>query len=436
MAVRRPSALLFVLLAAVGLTGCEPYMSMTDRIPAQTRQATSLLPEAPRYAGMVDLETIMGQVDELGEMNLADSLRRTDNARLQAFLDATGMDPETDLKAVYGAIGDGSSFSTVVFADLTPDQMDRYLNQAPDGSGRATTYRDVPVYRLHTGSRIAEEEEAPDTLSLAFLGSGTIAAATDGEALEAIVDRHHSETGGLRGNEPYMTLVERVGHGTTAWLVGRDVLQTAFQDSASSSPRSLEVSEAGFQQFLSSWANRVLGVSDTPPALEGSTGGKMKQLQSRIREQAVSLTLTDEALDGEVYLTMRDEESAMNVVDVSKGAMAAVRLSDEKMGGLTGDLLDEVSIERNGPVVHVEFGVAREHLRRTMQMTHEERTAHRVKPSIRQSKQTTRRLGGILPSDPTLGTLHRTEKSCNLCADRAVSSIARDGENRAPDSRG
>jgi len=163
MAVRRPSALLFVLLAAVGLTGCEPYMSMTDRIPAQTRQATSLLPEAPRYAGMVDLETIMGQVDELGEMNLADSLRRTDNARLQAFLDATGMDPETDLKAVYGAIGDGSSFSAVVFADLTPDQMDRYLNQAPDGSGRATTYRDVPVYRLHTGSRIAEEEEAPDT---------------------------------------------------------------------------------------------------------------------------------------------------------------------------------------------------------------------------------------------------------------------------------
>ncbi len=424
MAVRRHPAWFFLLVAALGLTGCEPYMSMTDRIPAQTRKATALLPEAPRYAGMVDLETVMGQADELSGMNLTDSLRRTDNARLQSFLDATGMDPETDLKAVYGAIGDGSSFGAVVFADLTPGQMDRYLDRAPDGRGRATTYRDVPVYRLYPCDQGCNGEEGSNALSLAFVESGTIAASTDAETVEAMVDRHHSETGGLRGNEPYMTLVERVGHGSTTWLVGRDVLQTAFQDSAASSSRSLEVSEAGFQQFLSGWADRVLGVSEPPPVLDGSTGGKVEQLTSRIREQAVSLTLTDETLDGEVYLTMRDEESAMNVVDVSKGVMAAVRLSDEKMGGLKGDLIDGVSIERNGPVVHVEFGVARKQLRRTMQMTREECTAHRVKPSIRQSKQAIRRLGGILGSVPTLGTVHQVKPPCNLCADRPVSHTA------------
>lgn len=420
MAARRPPAWFFLLVAALGLTGCEPYMSMTDRIPAQTRQATSLLPEAPRYAGMVDLETVMGQVDEFRNLNLADSLRQTNNARLQAFLSATGMDPETDLKAVYGAIGDGSSFSAVVFADLTPDQMDRYLDRAPDGSGRATTYRDVPVYRLHTGRRIAEEEEVPDTLSLAFVDSGTIAAATDAEAVEGMVDRHHSETGGLRSNDPYMTLVERVGHGSTAWLVGRDVLQTAFRDTAAS-PSRVEVSEAGFERFLSSWADRVLGVSETPPALDGSTGGKVEQLERRIREQAVSLTLTDDALEGEVYLTMRDAESAVNVVDVSKGAMAAIRLSDKEMDGLAGDLLDGISIDRNGPVVHVQFGVARERLRQTVQKTREGHTAHRAKPLIRQSKQTIRRLGGILGSAPALGTVHKVERACNLCADRPVS---------------
>ena len=436
MAVRRPPAWLFLLVLALGLTGCEPYMSMTDRIPAQTRQATSLLPEGPRYVGMVDLGTAMEQIDELREMNLADSLRRMENARLQTFLDATGMTPETDLKAVYGAIGEESSFSAVVFADLTPDQMDRYVDRAPDEHAQATTYRDVPVYRLRADSWKRDEVEATNTLSLAFLGSGTIATATDAKTVEAMVDRHHSETGGLRENEPYMSLVERVGHGPTAWLVGRGVLQTALRDSASSSSRSPEGTEAGFQQFLSGWADRVLGVSDAPPVLDGSAGSKVEKLQNRIREQAVSLTLTDETLDGEVYLTMRDEESATNVVEVSKGAMAAVRLSGEETDGRMSDLLEGVSIDRNGPVVHVEFGVPREQLRKTMKMTREQRTARWGEASIHRSKRTIRRLAGILPVAPALGRLHREKTNCNLCAGRAVPYTTRDSSERTPDARG
>ena len=428
MTVRRPPVLVALLVLAVGLTGCEPYMSMTDRIPAQTRTATALLPDAPRYAGMVDLETVLGQVDAFGDVNLADSLRRTDNARLRAFLDATGMDPETDLKAVYGAAGDGTSFRAVVFADLTPDQMDRYLARAPEGSGRATTYRDVPVYRLVAGSDADDGSPGADTLSLAFVDSGTLAVSKEAGGVEAMVDRHLDEAGGLRDTEAYMTLVERVGHGTTAWLVGRDVLETAFEDSSASSARPPEASEAGIQQLLSGWANRVLGVSDAPPAFDGAPGNKMKQLRSRVREQAVSLTLTDETLDGEVYLTMRDEESALNVVDVSKGAMAAVRLSKEKSDGLAGSLLDGVSIERDGPVVHVQFGVERDQLRRTMQRTRTERTAHRAKSPIRRSKQTIRRSTGILGEEPALNAAHTIKTACNLCAGRPVGSIARLGE--------
>ena len=331
--VRRHVSAWMLFAAAVGfvLVGCEPYMSMTDRIPAQTRTATALLPEAPRYAGMVDLETVMGQLDEFTDVSLADSLRQTDSERLRAFMDATGMDPETDLKAIYGAIGGEEAFSVVMFADLSPDQLDRYLDRAPEGSGRATTYRDVPVYHLSLGHEQLDAEQAPDTLSLAFVGNGTIAASTDAGAVTAMVDRHQAETGGLRGNKSYMTLVEKVGHGSTAWLVGRDVLQTAFQDSAVgrdgttpevASRRSLKMNSAGFQRLLSGWADRVLGMSEGTAALTGSTGGKVEELKSRIREQAVSLTLTDASLDGEVYLTMRDETSASHVVDVSKGASA------------------------------------------------------------------------------------------------------------------
>jgi hypothetical protein len=436
MAARRPSAWLLLLAAVLGLTGCEPYMSTTDRVPAQTRQATSLLPETPHYAGMVDLEAVMEQIDGVGEMTLADSLSRTGSARLQTFLDATGMTPETDLKAVYGAAGDGSSLSAVVFADLTSDQMNRYVDHAPGEHAQVTTYRNVPVYRLRVDSWKREEAGATHTLSLALLGRGTVAAATDAEAVEAMVDRHHSATDGLGRNEPYMSLVEQVGHGTTAWLVGRDILQTAFRDSASSPSRPPEGTETGVQQFLSGWADRVLGVSDAPPVLDGSAGSKVEKLQSRIREQAVSLTLTDETLDAEAYLTMRDEESATNIVEVSKGAMAAVRLSNEETDGLMGDLLEGASIDRNGPVVHVELGVPREQLRKTMQMTRGQRAVRRAESSIHRSKQTIRRSAGILQDVSVLEGLPGEQTPPTLRAGRPVSSPVRDGDARTPDSRG
>ena len=395
MARRRPSSwILLLLVAAFGLVGCEPYMSLTDRIPAQTRRATALLPEIPRYAGMVDLETMMGQIDAFGGMSLADSLRQADRSRLGTFLDATGMDPETDLKAMYGAVETGESFSAVVFADLTPDQMDQYLDQAPEEAGRATTYRDVPVYHLVAEEQGSREDASSGTLSLGFVQDGTIAAATDAGRVEAMIDRHRGQAGGFRDNESYMTLVERVGHGSTAWLMGRNVLQTALRDSAENEKSRPSASEARIRRFLSAWANRTLGLSDASPGFDGSTGDQIDRLKGQLREQAVSATLTDQALEGEAYLTMRDETSASNVVDVSKGAIAALRLSEE-VHGLTEDLLDEVAVERDGPVVHVQFAVGREHLQETIERTRGERTTRRSKSSVHRSKGTIRRSASI-----------------------------------------
>jgi len=423
MALRRPSSWIFLLLvAAVGLAGCEPYMSLTDRIPAQTRRATTLLPEAPRYAGMVDLEAVTSRVDVFERFDLADSLRQADESLLSTFLDATGMDPETDLKAVYGALGDGKSFSAVVFADLTPDQMDRYLDRAPSGQAQSTSYRDVPVYHLVVGKK-EDMDAVPDTLSMGFVQGGMIAAAMSTGEVKAMIDRHRDESGGFRGNESYMTLVERVGHGSTAWLVGRDVLQTALQGDPGSSGTPT-VNGAGFQQLLSAWANRMLGLSDASSAFEGSTGGKVDRLKSRIREQAVSVTLTDEALEGEAYLTMRDETSASQVVDVSKGAIAAFRLSEKEVGDIAGDLLDEVKIERDGPIVHVQFALDRRRLRQTMKAGTTERAAYRSASAIRRSKGTLRRLTGIMHPRPALRSSRALMRACNLCADQPVSRTA------------
>ena len=423
MTVSRPLSWAFCLLvAAMVLVGCEPYMSLTDRIPTQTRQATALLPEAPRYAGMVDLETALGQLDEWADANLRDKVTTADSTRLGIFLDATGMDPETDLKAVYGAGGSDASFSAVLFADLTPSQMDRYLKRVPTG-GRATTYREVPIYHLVAGMGRAEEASAADTLTIGFVRTGLIAVAPDVENVEAMVDRHQDQTGGFRGNESYMTLVERVGHGSTAWLVGRDVLQTALRDSAErAAGEGSAPAEAGLQQMLGAWADRTLGLDEAPSLKDAQDGGRFARLQRQVREQALSLTLTDEAVEGEAYLTMRDEASAANVVDVSKGVMAALRLSgggDGEDGGLRG-LLDDVSVDRDGPIVKATFSVDRARIRRSMEDPDEARTARRPEPSIRRSNQTTRRWGGITHGRSGLKTIDAPRKGCNLSADGAV----------------
>ena len=394
MTARRPPFWgLLLLVAAVGLAGCEPYMSLTDRIPTQTRQATALLPEAPRFAGMVDLEAATGQLGAWTEMDLQEQLQQAEGTRLGTFLDATGMAPETDLKAVYGAGGRGQSFSAVVFADLTPSQMDRYLDRVPE-AGRATTYREVPVYHLVSGTQ-TDEASAPDTLTMGFVRDGVIAAAPDAGRVEAMVDRHRNAATGLRGNESYMTLVERVGHGSTAWLVGRDVLQTALRDSTAGRGDTTEgasdPNEAGLQRMLGAWADRTLGIDD-PSSFEAPDDSRFERLRRQVREQAVSITLSAESMEGEAYLTMQDETSAANVVDVSKGVMAALRLSgdDAETDGLRG-VLNDVTIDRDGPIVHAQFAVGREQFRQTVQAGRGAPAARRSVASIRRADRAIRR---------------------------------------------
>jgi hypothetical protein len=386
------------LLAVMGLTACEPYMSMTDRIPAQTRRAATLLPHNPRYVGMLEVAPMLREVQALRGESLVDSLQQTDNPYVRRFLDATGIDLTADVKALYGAFEGDESFSAVLFGNLTPEQMDRYLQRAPAGAGRATSYRDVPLYHLTLA-----DGPVGDTLTVAFVGSGTMALSMRADRVTAMVDRSIEDEGGLAANDTYMTLVKRVGRGSTAWLAGRDVLQTALRDEAPAARRDAaeegpadeqtaeertaeegtdaetvpDVTQAGVQRALSEWSDRVLGLSKVS-SLDGRAGRKVKQLRRRLREQAVSLTLTDAGLEGEVYLTMRDEASASSVVDVAEGLVAMLKLSGDDLDARHRDLLDEVAVDRDGPIVHVQFALDRSTLRSELRC---EPAARRAPPS-------------------------------------------------------
>jgi len=403
MPAHRPSLwVLLVAASALGLAGCEPYMSMTDRIPAQTRQAAALLSETPGYVGMMDVQTAFARLEDLQGMNWADSLRQTDRPRVRAFLDATGLDLRRDVQAIYGAIEGENGFSGILFASLTPAQLDRYLDRAPEGGGRRTTYRDTPLYRLALGTG-----PAPDSLSVAFVEEGLLAVATAAGRVTAMVDRHRAEAPtGLSTNDAYMALVKRVGHGSTAWLVGRDVVQTALQDSTAVDEQAdpaARVSQAGLQRALATWTDRMLGLSSSSvSSLEGRAGDEVNRLKRRLREQALSVTLTDTALEGEVYLTMRDNASAASVVDVAEGAVAMMKLSADDLDPRQRDLLDEVQVERDGAVVHIQFAVDRARIRETMPSARQAHTLRRAQPSARHARTATRRLNGITQGEGAL----------------------------------
>lgn len=400
---------LALALGVLCLPACEPYMSMTDQVPSRTRRAAALLPDAPQFVGMVDVEAALQQIEALRGPGLVDSLRGTDNPYLRSFLEATDLNLRTDVAAVYGATAGAEPFSAVVFGDLTAAQMERYLAQAPPGAGRTTTYRGVPLYHLVLAPNAPD---AGDTLSVAFVGEGTMAVARAREPVTAMVDRHRAAEGGLRSNDAYMALVKRVGRGSTAWLVGRNVVETALQDSAQGAVRDnaqgavrdsaaeasvlgdeeRSTTQAGVQGALAEWADRVLGLSEVS-GLEGRDA-QFGRLARRLREQALSIRLTDAALEGEAYLTMRDEASASSVVDLAEGAVAVLKLSRDGLDERHRSLLDDVEIDREGAIVHVRFSLERGLLRERMP-DGRRAAVHPADPSIRPVTSTIRRRPGI-----------------------------------------
>lgn len=404
MTYRQPFVWGLVLaLGGLSLTACEPYMSMTDQVPSRTHRAAALLPDTPQFVGMVDLGTALEQIEALRGTGFVDSLRQSDNPYLRSFLEATDLNLRTDVAAVYGATAGAGPFSAVVFGDLTAEQMDRYLAQAPPDAGRATTYRGVPLYQLVLAP---DAPDAADTLSVAFVGEGTMAVARARGPVTAMIDRHRATEGGLRSNDAYMTLVKRVGRGSTAWLVGRNVVETALRDSAtrgavqdsalgaaSQGAKERSMARAGVQGALAEWADRVLGLSEVS-ALEGRADGRFGRLARRLREQALSVRLTDAALEGQAYLTMRDEASASSVVELAEGAVAVLKLSRDGLDERHRNLLDDVEIDQEGAIVHVRFSLARSLLRE--QVPDGRRAAvRRADPSIRPATSTIRRQPGI-----------------------------------------
>ena len=113
------------------------------------------------------------------------------------------------------------------------------------------------------------------------------------------------------------------------------------------------------------------------------------------------------------------------------GGLAELDLSqvDALLGELEADCrarLDhagarEVTVERDGPVVHAQFAVERGRLRRAMQDRGEERAVREANPSTRRAHLTVRRSGGIMRGGTSLEIVPDSDFAGTPYANQAVS---------------
>jgi hypothetical protein len=88
---------------------------------------------------------------------------------------------------------------------------------------------------------------------------------------------------------------------------------------------------------------------------------------------------------------------------MAEGLLAILRLSQSQLSDQQQDLLDQATVEREGPLVRMQFSLARELLRRGEE---NDATAHRDGPvrwsdaSTRPANEATHRLSGIMTPLP------------------------------------
>ena len=109
------------------ITGCETELDTPSEVSLQTKNAADVLPMDVRALGMVDFQALERNpaFREAGLFSPG-QLGGEMAARLRAFTEATGFQPEKDLREVYIALrgeGDLARPVFVAYADYTRERL-------------------------------------------------------------------------------------------------------------------------------------------------------------------------------------------------------------------------------------------------------------------------------------------------------------------------
>lgn len=320
----------WMLLGAVlALAGCGPDVSDAPPVPERTQRALALLPADAQYAGMLDLQALQARggiafssergvtVRFLDSDLTVNPLSAEQQSRLQAFVEATGFEPGTDLHAAYMASDAARSRTLLLAADVDRARLVDELLATFERRLDTTSYRGAPILRLR-------DDDGAAQVQFALLDAGWMALSDDTPALRATIDRS-LDAPSEASDRALQPLVDAVGGRGGAWLTLRDL---------------------------------------PSQRIASSTGdARMNQLARAVRDIGSALQFTPDGVVGTVLLTT--DQDAGDVADVIRGAISAVKMNQE----LTEEqrtLIDEVTVTPARGQVWIQFTVPQETLARLL----------------------------------------------------------------------
>jgi len=317
--IRRSFVFPLALLVAFFGTGCESSVDSSDApdLSAETKAASAILPADARMTAMVDLKSLRENgPDRVREM-VSDGLMAGASeqaARMEAFLEDSGIDPSTDIDRMYMAVSEENGRETpsfVVYGSFDRDRVEESVR---------SSFGDDLTQTVHDRTTIFEAsadrgKRGDKTLSFAVVNNDMIVGSASTEGVTTMLDRQGSTT----SDDEFVRLASQ---GQTVWFVARDI----------------DAPKDGDRPAKQGWAD-------------------MRKLGRAVQTAAGSFSLAqDGTLDGQMWLAPRSGASSDDVADVAQGALAAAKQRAQDEPAWT-QMLDDVTISSQGERVAISVRV-------------------------------------------------------------------------------
>lgn len=328
---RRAAAvcLLALTLTIVGCRGDAP-----PPLTPSAQEAARVLPSDARLITRLDLNNLQQQTGLALSSERGVTLRFLDSDitfnplstkaqhRLQAFIDATGFDPASDLESIYVAMPSDSAEARgagfAIRVDMNRSQLEDYLASQDSLVAHDASYRNTAIYRLRRG---------PDPLQFALLSDRLIVAASNDGALRTMIDRYDGQAPTLANSS--------------------EQRQRLFAESVREGPLGLVAYDLPTQ--------RLLQQTDADSDLE--------RIGQAVRDIVGTLDFTEDQVRGRLLLTT--DRNASDVASVVRGAIAALKTDPDRSDAQRA-MLDRVKVTDGDGTVTIQFDMKMEMLARML----------------------------------------------------------------------
>ncbi len=303
------------LLAGSLFLGCENQIEAPEAMTLQTRSAVEVLPADVQFVGMVDLEAMQrnSAFNPFDEANMASEF----GARIQDFIDATGFNPEQDLKEVYFAarsMDRDERPSFVAYATFDRDRLVDYVEQRMSNTFARTDYKGITVYRA---------TEDGESFAFALATENMVVASQDEAGVHTMLDRLAGSGESLKSDARTMDLIQTASGGSSAWFVARGIDTQMMQ---------------------------------AEEATDDAIGRDVQQIGKAVQDVAVSVKMEQDGAAGTVFMMTKEGISTSDVASLTKGVIAAMKGS-AKVDSKELQMLDDVRVTTKGDQVRVNFYV-------------------------------------------------------------------------------